>query len=513
MAQVEKYLMLDTVDNKKLAGEISQKYPTKIELPNYTKETYYDTFDWRLFNNCLSLFVSANEYSLRSLQDDAIVGTTQWKSKEPPKFWWDFHQASFREKLKRVMDMRALIPRGGVEKETQTVCILDDLEKTVLRLRIEKIQGTNAHKKTPLINLVTLEPVKGYRKYQRDISQFLSNLGKKREAIKIFSMVLSAAGEQSGDYSSKLHIKLQSGMSAKQATVIILKRLLELMRQNEAGIKTDIDTEFLHDFRVAVRRTRSALSQIKGIFPEEIVRRFKKDFAAVGKSTNQLRDLDVYLLNKERFKAMLPEEQRPKLEPLFQFLDAERKKQHQEFVQALNGAFYNEMLTEWETLLNSTTESGGKKAGNANKPVVGLACKFIFKQYQQVINLGNIINDSTPDEELHKLRIECKKLRYLLEFYAALFSQKAMAFLIKQLKSLQDNLGEFNDLCVQQPELKKFIDRVIPSHNESIATAVAIGGLIANLYHRQQQVRMAFSQKFQEFSQQENAELYQKLFR
>ncbi|MCH8874909.1 CHAD domain-containing protein [candidate division KSB1 bacterium] len=377
---------------------------------------------------------------------------------------------------------------------------------------MEKIQVANALQETPLINLVTLEPVRGYRKYQREVSQFLSNLGKKREAIKIFSMVLSAAGEQSGDYSSKLHIRLQSGMSAKQATVIILKRLLELMRQNEPGIKTDIDTEFLHDYRVAVRRTRSALTQIKGIFPEEIVRRFKKDFAAVGKSTNQLRDLDVYLLNKERFKAMLPEEQRPKLEPLFQFLEAERKKQHHEFVQALNGASYNEMLTQWETLLN-TTESGEEKAKNANKPVVSLARKFICKQYHQVMNLGNVIDDSTPDEELHKLRIECKKLRYLLEFYAALFPQKEMAFLIKQLKSLQDNLGEFNDLCVQQPELKKFMDRVIPSHNESIATAVAIGGLIANLYHRQQQVRMAFSQKFQEFSQQENAELYQKLFR
>jgi CHAD domain-containing protein len=209
---------------------------------------------------------------------------------------------------------------------------------------------------------------------------------------------------------------------------------------------------------------------------------------------------------------MLPEEQRPKLEPLFQFLDAERKKQHHKFVQALKGASYNEMLTQWETLLNVTTESGEEKAKNANKPVVGLARKFIFKQYHQVMNLGNVIEDSTPDQELHKLRIECKKLRYLLEFYAALFPQKEMAFLIKQLKSLQDNLGEFNDLCVQQPELKKFMDRVIPSHKESIATAVAIGGLIANLYHRQQQVRTAFNQKFQEFSQQENTELYQKLF-
>jgi len=73
MEQIENFLISDTLDTKKLAGEISQKYATKIELPNHTKETYYDTFDWRLYNNCLSLFGSANEYSLRSLQDSHLA--------------------------------------------------------------------------------------------------------------------------------------------------------------------------------------------------------------------------------------------------------------------------------------------------------------------------------------------------------------------------------------------------------------------------------------------------------
>ena len=47
-------------------------------------------------------------------------------------------------------------------------------------------------------------------------------------------------------------------------------RSLQTLRINEDGVRKDLDSEFLHDFRVAVRRTRSALSQIKGVFPAAV---------------------------------------------------------------------------------------------------------------------------------------------------------------------------------------------------------------------------------------------------
>jgi len=78
------------------------------------------------------------------------------------------------------------------------------------------------------------------------------------------------------------------------------------MRINEVNIEKDLDTEFLHDFRVAIRRTRSALGQIKNVFPMRTTNRFKKDFAFVGELSNQLRDLDVYLLKEDTYKTMLP---------------------------------------------------------------------------------------------------------------------------------------------------------------------------------------------------------------
>jgi len=69
---------------------------------------------------------------------------------------------------------------------------------------------------------------------------------------------------------------------------------MAIARQNEDGIKADYDTEFLHDYRVSLRKVRSVLSLFKG---ENIA--LKQAFSDIMKGTNQLRDLDVYLLDKQ----------------------------------------------------------------------------------------------------------------------------------------------------------------------------------------------------------------------
>ncbi len=90
------------------------------------------------------------------------------------------------------------------------------------------------------------------------------------------------------------------------------------MRANEEGIKADSDMEFLHDYRTAVRRTRSALSQIPDVFPPETTERYKEAFGLLGEQSNRLRDLDVYLLSEPEYRAMFPEAMRDHIAPLLQ---------------------------------------------------------------------------------------------------------------------------------------------------------------------------------------------------
>ena len=127
--------------------------------------------------------------------------------------------------------------------------------------------------------------------------------------------------------------------------------------------------------------------------------------------------------------------------------------------------------------------------------------------------MGSKIKRDSPSPMLHMLRIECKKLRYLLEFFASLFAEKETAIIIKHLKRLQDNLGDFNDLYVQQESINKFLNNSETGYDfEKNDTQAAIGGLISVLYQKQIGVRKKFGRNFKEFSDKETSLLFAKLF-
>jgi CHAD domain-containing protein len=283
------------------------------------------------------------------------------------------------------------------------------------------------------------------------------------------------------------------------------------MRINEAHIDKDLDTEFLHDFRVAIRRTRSALGQIKFVFPTNTTDRFKKDFAFVGKLSNELRDLDVYLLNEDSYKAMLPPVLRDDIDPLFEYLRKKRSRALQKVIRSLKTKRYARILNDWEAFLNEPPQDS-PDAKRAELPIIDLACKRIYKKYRSVVEGGNQILEHNEDEMLHVLRIHCKKLRYLMEFFSSLFPRKKINVLINQLKKLQDNLGDFNDLCVQEEYLLN-ISREMPANYRQIKkTLVAIGSLIGTLDRERQMVKDAFAKTFADFSSPANRGLFQELF-
>ena len=100
-----------------------------------------------------------------------------------------------------------------------------------------------------------------------------------------------------------------------------------------------------------------------------------------------------------------------------------------------------------------------------------------------------------------------------MEFFASLFPSDEIALLTKQLKRFQDNLGEFNDLSMQQDALKEYLDTIDPQSDQSTLIAAAIGGLIMNLHKRQQHVRAEFSDQFRNFGQKKNRLLFKQLFK
>ena len=94
-----------------------------------------------------------------------------------------------------------------------------------------------------------------------------------------------------------------------------------------------------------------------------------------------------------------------------------------------------------------------------------------------------------------------------MEFFQSLYPAKKIKELIKALKELQDNLGDFNDYHVHIGILKGF--RKDSSDEEAVK---ACRKLINTLKNRQHTTRNSFAERFKAFSQQENQNEFRELF-
>jgi CHAD domain-containing protein len=150
-------------------------------------------------------------------------------------------------------------------------------------------------------------------------------------------------------------------------------------------------------------------------------------------------------------------------------------------------------------------------AGNATEATAQLADRGIAKLYRKVLRQGTAIDADTPAEYLHELRKECKKLRYLMEFFQSLYSKPEIRRLIKLVKIILDNLGEFQDLEVQAKSLETFGDMML-KEGAPASALMAMGILVGKLFDRQAQARREFHDLFSEFRREENQKAFRKLF-
>ena len=510
---MENLFRYDVPENaaRKLLKKINQRFKATTARPVRIVRHYYDSFDWRLYKNGLSLHLENNILRIVEMEGNKLIASQAWTAKKHLTFHRELQAGPLQERLKPILAMRALLPLAKISAVTTQLNILNQDIKCVVRLSLEQLNIDGESPETCFATL-TVTPVRGYDKEVKKVKKFIIGLGTSLLKSDRTSTIFKASGLVPCSYSTKVNTKLSPNYKAGMAAVAIYKSQVAVMEINEAGVKADLDTEFLHDFRVAMRRTRSGLSQFKGIFSPEITALFKKELAMIGKMSNRMRDLDVYLLEKNYYRAMLPVKLQPKIDHLFELLQAERTREKRNVIRKLNSVAYQNTMEKWKTFLENY-EPGGKEDGpNASQKIGRLARKYIFKTWVKTINQGRLIEEDSGDEELHKLRLTCKKLRYLLEFFTSLFPKKDIRFLVKQLKKLQDNLGHFNDICVQQDSLQDYLEHQVTGDEEAIDVAAAIGGLVTNLGNRQQEVRLMFYETFDQFDCAKNNHLFKRLF-
>jgi len=278
-----------------------------------------------------------------------------------------------------------------------------------------------------------------------------------------------------------------------------LTRLVADARRHEAGVFADDDIEHLHRYRVLLRRARSVLAVLDGVLARRDAKAIRRGIKAAAKRTNRLRDLDVHLEARAAQEARVAPALRGGLASLFAAVEVARGRELDRVTAVLASEDY---AREMEALADAIRAAPPR--GLAARPLRGLVEERLQDALDELLARGRTITTETPDAQVHALRLDCKRVRYTLDFAGDVFGRRAIKPLLKRLKALQDVLGVFNDLTVQQEALLVWLSSPAA---ERPRTAAAAGALIQALYLEQQELRAHAVQGFEAFDSPELVEL------
>jgi len=496
------------------------------------RRTWFDTFDWRLYRAGLTLeYVPAHRGGeLRLSGASSAAPPAPGSDVEQPVTGWqasrahplrDLPDGPITARIAGLVAPRALLPAVTVSDAATVRRLLNEDGKTVARLVIDQ-PSVPAAGEPPLPPRLTITEVRGYPGQARRAVRIVAGVVGVRPATEpVLAAALRAVGRRPGDYSNKVDAKITAVMPAAQAAATILLRLLDTIEANVPGVLRDIDTEFLHDLRVAVRRTRSAVKLFGDALTAPLaprdsrltgndLARFAAEFKWVGDLTTPTRDLDVHLLGFEDTARALRAAKPDDLEPFRAFLAQRRLREFRALSRGLRSARFTALTQDWRERLTRIRESGsgrtaatgrsGQSGSPAGETAGTLGMERTRRAFAKVARRGAAIMPASPAESLHDLRKRCKELRYALEFFAPLFPPVAYGAVLGDLKRLQDCLGEFQDTEVQIGEIRVLATSMLAAGEAPAVTLLAMGEVTAGLAARQQAARAEFERRFAAFA-------------
>jgi CHAD domain-containing protein len=478
------------------------------------RRTWLDTFDWRLYKAGLTLQFEQFRRGGRLVLSKAD-GTPQ--AEQPVTRWprrpglaEDLPPGPVRDRILVLTSPRALLP---IVKAASTVSVnrlLNADGKTVARLVEEHVTVTAPTPTTAGGTTAELPPrlavaeVRGYPSQARKAAGLLASVpGVSHASQSVFIAALTALGRHPADYTSGVEAEITATMPASVAVARLLLRLLDTVELNVDGVLRDIDTEFLHDLRVAVRRTRSAIKLLGAVLPADLAEHFKAEFKWLGDVTTPVRDLDVHLLGFDALTEQLVAASPDDLEPLRAFLVRRRAREFRRLAAALRGPRFRAITDDWRKALLEIRDVDGPRRRRPTAAVLARAATG--KAFRRVAAQGDAITSDSPPESLHDLRKRAKELRYLLEFFAPLYDQVAYRKVLSDLKQLQDCLGEFQDSEVQRHEIHDLADAMLTDsmlagRAAPAATLLAMGEIAAKLALSQAEARAEFAARLARFA-------------
>jgi len=471
---------------------LAGSYTVTMGRPVAARRTWLDSADRRLYHAGLALTATPDADGAETLQLTGPDGTTVTAG--PDVAGWprllDGLPDELRPRLAPVLGVRALLPVVRISGSWVAGRLLDAEGKTVLRLvyeRAGRINGSEARVPAGL----RLVPLRGYAAVAARAGRILRGAGLVPDDRSAYAAALAAAGIYPD---AAVPPVVRPELPGDVAVARVLLSFLDEMEAVRDGTVADVDIEFLHDFRVAVRRSRSAVRLLGDLLPADLVAWVTPELKWLGDLTARSRDLDVHLEELPSLAAGLSSGRPEDLEPMAEHLRALREGERHRLVRGLRSTRYGRWRSRWRTSLEEVAGRDGD-----GPTVRELSGERLAGAYRRVLRRGFRITPASPAEALHDLRKRCKELRYLLEIFAPVLDPGGARGAVKELKALQDVLGTFQDTEAQREQIYALAADMMAGGDADARTMLAMGEIAARLQESMQASRAEFAAAFASF--------------
>jgi len=441
-----------------------QGYRIKELKPVRNVDLYLDTFDWSLMKKKIALRYRTSDgeavYTIKGMGaiEDGIAKRMETEAllDGPVDFPAEIPSRQIRDLIDGIIYPRKLLEHIQVRTDRRRYRVVSP-EGARIELAFDasifSSRGLHPPRRTGKFHELEAELLSGPEAALSSLSSLLS---------RTFGYPPSSASKLECAV-ERLKVPIPSKKPPEEHTVRLDDRLdlavrkilgyqFSRFQEQLSGVRRDIDTEFVHQARVATRRMRSALRLFREAVPQSAGAFLAGELGWLGSAFGAVRDLDMFILNLSRFRERIECFPAKKKETFDLWIEGHRDRPLAALGEALESRRYATFERRLFRFLKAPLPAR-PRAPLAARPVRQAAPVIIKEKFAAVIDQGHRVIGNPKPKQFHLLRIQMKRLRYACEFMAPAYDGALDPF-IERTVEIQDCLGEIQDAVFT----KGFID-------------------------------------------------------
>jgi triphosphatase len=245
-------------------------------------------------------------------------------------------------------------------------------------------------------------------------------------------------------------LRLDASVTLDEAFATILRSCFLHLLQSLPAAEDGRNPEGVHQLRVSLRRLRSALDLMRSVGALSNLDALRSEARWLAQDLSAARDWDVFRLETlPTIAKACPSV--AGFDALGRAAAARRSDAYRKAHHALDDrrcAAFLIGLGNWIETRGWRNDVAAEDPGRLAEPAVNFAQRILSEQHAKLLKRGRRFK-SLAAEDLHRVRLATKRLRYLSEFLLPLYEdRKSARKFSRRLAGLQEQLGAFNDVAV-----------------------------------------------------------------